>query len=90
VTTGALEEMHWGVLPHPTYSPDVAPSDFHLFDPLKEAQERKSFRGEDEVKLCVQRWLDEQTRTLLERGIMKVHARAMATVHRNAGRIRRK
>jgi hypothetical protein len=30
-----LEWMHWEVLPHPTYSPDPVPSDFHLFGPLK-------------------------------------------------------
>jgi histone-lysine N-methyltransferase SETMAR len=36
VTTGILEEMHWEVLPHPVYSPDLAPSDSHLFSPLKE------------------------------------------------------
>jgi len=29
VTTGTLEGMHWEVLPHPAYSPDmVVPSDF--------------------------------------------------------------
>ena len=26
-----LETLKWGVLPHPSYLPDIAPSDFHLF-----------------------------------------------------------
>jgi hypothetical protein len=36
VTAGTLEEMHWEILPHPTYSSDLPPSYFHLFGPLKE------------------------------------------------------
>jgi hypothetical protein len=37
VTTGTLKEMQWEVLPHPAYSPDLVPSDFHLLSPIKEA-----------------------------------------------------
>jgi hypothetical protein len=39
MTTGTSEEMHWEVLPHPVYSTDLAPSDFHLFGSLKGAIE---------------------------------------------------
>ena len=37
-------------LPHPPYSPDLAPSDFHVFGPLKEAMGGKSFRSNEEVQ----------------------------------------
>jgi len=37
MTTGTLQEMHWEVLPHPAYRPDVAPCDVHLFGPMREA-----------------------------------------------------
>jgi len=37
VTIATLEEIHREVLPHLAYSPDLAPSDFYLFGPLKEA-----------------------------------------------------
>jgi hypothetical protein len=39
MTTGTLKETHWKVLLHLAYSPDLVPSDFHLFGPLKEALE---------------------------------------------------
>jgi histone-lysine N-methyltransferase SETMAR len=34
-TQGRLQELQWEFLAHLPYSPDLAPSDFHLFAPLK-------------------------------------------------------
>jgi len=36
-TQEAIAKFGWTVLPHSPYSPDLAPSDFHLFGPLKVA-----------------------------------------------------
>ena len=36
VSMAKLHELKWQLLPHPTYSPDLAPSDFHLFRLLKD------------------------------------------------------
>jgi hypothetical protein len=33
----AIATIGWAVLPHPPYSPDLAPSGFHLFGILKDA-----------------------------------------------------
>ena len=35
-TRDAIQSADFLVLPHPPYSPDLAPSDFHLFPKLKE------------------------------------------------------
>ena len=35
ITRQKLEEFGWEVLPHPPYSPDLAPSDYHLFRSLR-------------------------------------------------------
>jgi histone-lysine N-methyltransferase SETMAR len=35
-TQAMLQEFGWEIFEHPAYSPDLAPSDFHLFPKLKE------------------------------------------------------
>ncbi|PNF29048.1 hypothetical protein B7P43_G14049 [Cryptotermes secundus] len=40
-----ISDLHFVCLPHPAYSPDLAPSDFHMFGPLKEAMGGKTFRS---------------------------------------------
>ncbi|GFO47182.1 LOW QUALITY PROTEIN: histone-lysine N-methyltransferase SETMAR [Plakobranchus ocellatus] len=44
-----LERCRWDIIPHPAHSPDLAPSDFHLFGPLKRHMEGKKFEDEDEI-----------------------------------------
>jgi hypothetical protein len=36
--------------PYPTYSSELAPSDFHLFYPLEDAVRRRRFPDDDELK----------------------------------------
>ena len=43
-TVQKIEEMGWELLQHLPYSPDLAPSDFHLFEPLKNLLEASSLR----------------------------------------------
>lgn len=40
----------YDMLPHPPYSPDLAPSDFHLFPQMKKFLRGRVFAGDDEVK----------------------------------------
>jgi histone-lysine N-methyltransferase SETMAR len=48
-----IDEIQWELLEHPPYSPDLAPSDFHLFGPLKKHLGGKSF-ADEEVETEVQ------------------------------------
>jgi histone-lysine N-methyltransferase SETMAR len=36
LTLEAIAKMGWDILPHPSYSPDLAPSDYHLFGFVKD------------------------------------------------------
>jgi hypothetical protein len=53
------EKLHWEVLPHPPYSPDLSPCDFHLFGPLKEALGVSKFQDDDVAEFVLE-WLRDQ------------------------------
>ena len=46
--------------PYPPCSPDVAPSGFHPFGPLKDARRGTMFEGEASVIRVARTWLREQ------------------------------
>jgi transposase len=70
-----LLKLKWDVLPHPPYSPDLAPSDYHLFGPMKKVLGGKRFQNNDEVIAAVQSWIHEQLKTFFETGIKKLPER---------------
>ena len=61
VTTAAIAVKGWTVLPHPAYSPDLAPSDFHMFGPLKDYLRGQRFEDDDAVKSAVKAWIRQCT-----------------------------
>jgi hypothetical protein len=74
--------MLWEVLPHPAYSPDLVPSDSHLFSQLKESLGRGRFRLTMKLNfLCNNGWMSNHKLFLNA-------ARTAATVYRGAGKNR--
>jgi hypothetical protein len=51
----AIQELDWEIFPHPPYSPDLAPSDYHLFRSLSNNLRGISFNNDAEL----QNWLDD-------------------------------
>ena len=45
-------------LDHPPYSPDLAPSDYHLFPGLKKQMKGHHFSSDEEVIAAAETWLD--------------------------------
>jgi transposase len=60
MTKKKLEDLDWEVLPHAPYSPDKAPSDFHLFRSLKNWPKGKRFETLNEVRMGVQAFFDSK------------------------------
>jgi hypothetical protein len=59
-----LLKLKWDVLPQPPYSPDLAPSDYHLFGPMKGVIGDKRFRNNDEVIAAVQSYTSNRKPSL--------------------------
>jgi histone-lysine N-methyltransferase SETMAR len=47
VSKDKITKLGWTTLPHPPYSPDVAPSDHHLFGKLKGSLCETRFEDDD-------------------------------------------
>jgi hypothetical protein len=57
-----IEELQFECIPHPPFSPDLAPSDFHVFGPLTGSLSGRQFRDDDEVRSAVHEWLRTRQR----------------------------
>ena len=71
-TLETLKQLKWEAVEYPAYSPDLAPSDFHLFRPLKNALRGRRFSCDDDVKAAVHQWLCTQPKTFFADGIKKL------------------
>jgi hypothetical protein len=52
-------ENHIGCVPHPSYSPDLAPSDFWLFDHVKTSLVRQTFDEPEQLLEAITEFLNE-------------------------------
>ena len=52
-TREAITTIGWTVLPHPPYSPDLAPSDYHILGPVKDALGGQPLADNGEMKHSV-------------------------------------
>ena len=50
VTKVAILELGWVILVHPLYSPDLAPSDFHVFHSLSNQMLGATFKNDEDLK----------------------------------------
>lgn len=55
------------VLEHPAHSPDLAPSDYRLFGPLKDPLQGRQFAMDKEVQAALHKW-----KTFFSDGISKI------------------
>ena len=71
-TQAAIDKLQWTVLPHPPYSPDLAPSDYHLFGKLKEFLRGNHYASIDDVRNAVNDWIKQTPTNFFKDGIFKL------------------
>lgn len=70
-----LLELGWKVMSHSPYSPDFAPSNYHLFRNLQNFLNGKNFSNNDDLKSHLVEFFADEGQKFYERGIMKLPER---------------
>jgi transposase len=68
-TRTLLEHFNWELFDHPSYSPDLSQSDYHLFTYLKNWLGSQCFNNNEELMEDVKTCLSSQTTDVLDTGI---------------------
>lgn len=74
-TQRAIRELEFDVLPHPPYSPDLAPTDYHLFRSMAHFLKGRSFTRVEQVETVVQEFFDSKPPAWYRRGIEQLAER---------------
>lgn len=75
VATAKLVELHYELLPHPPYSPDLAPCDFFLFPNLKRSLAGKKYGSNEEVIAAAEEYFAGQQKSYYTEGLKKLQHR---------------
>ena len=70
-----LKTLNWEVLPHPAYSPDMAPSDYHLFSSMGHALAEQHFDSYEDVGKWLDEWFASKDKDFFWRGRHKLPER---------------
>ena len=75
VAMDAVERNGYELIPHPAYSPDLAPSDFFLFPNLKKDTRGLHFRFDEEVEVTVEELVNGKDPDFFSSGLMALEHR---------------
>lgn len=64
-----LLQLGWEILPHAPYSPDIAPSNYHLFRSMQHALVDTHFQNLDQVKKWIDDWIASKPLSFYYNGI---------------------
>jgi hypothetical protein len=71
-TNALIKLFNWEIFDHPTYSPDLAPSDYHLFIKVKVWLGTQSFHTNEELMHGVNNELHNLSTPFFDEGLHKL------------------
>lgn len=75
ITKKKIKELGWEVLPHAPYSPDLAPSDYHLFRSLSNFLKEKNYDNFDHLKSDIEFFFHSRSPDFYAKGIFELPTR---------------
>lgn len=85
MTLEVISALGWELLPHPPYSPDVAPSDYHLFLSMDNYMRNRQFKTREEVTNAVAQFFESQEKDFFKNGIYRLVKRWEKVVEADGG-----
>ena len=70
-----MERKGYELIPHPAYSPDLAPCDLFLFPNLKKDIRGRHYRFDEEVVTAVEEWVNGKDPDFFSSGLMALEHR---------------
>ncbi|EFN77192.1 Histone-lysine N-methyltransferase SETMAR, partial [Harpegnathos saltator] len=64
--------LGWDVLPHPPYSPDIAPSDYHLFRSMVHGLSDQHFNNYEEIEKWLNEWIASKDESFFRHGTQQL------------------
>ena len=74
-TNALIKLFNWEIFDHPPYSPDLAPSDYHLFTKMKVWLATRRFHTNEELMDGVNNWLHNLAAPFFDEGLQKLVSR---------------
>ena len=74
-TMEKLHKLHFELLPHPPYSPDLASSDYYLFANLKKMLPGKRFGSNKEVIVRTEAYFESSNKSFYKKSIKMLEKR---------------
>jgi histone-lysine N-methyltransferase SETMAR len=83
LTQQKLLSFNWVLLSHPPYSPDLAPSDYHLFLSLGSQLDGQKFTEEEQLRRTLEEFFAQKTDDFYRRRIYSLPERWLRVIENN-------